>query len=418
MQSFLSPWFLWSFRLREVVLVITAIVSALLSGCGVGYTIVKSEAKLDRLSVPMTKAQVLQEIGRPDRILRDDGRMLVWEYSMTTRKQWLYEMAYCPISVWFGGCILYPMTNFASDQREHPQHVVLVDDELCAWGPPAAILQRRRVCVTAGMASTRYGRGVWPEPVVTGNGPINRDTIDQYRTMAVMLFEDADGAPGTGSRVAGIVTNLMLDLGVHMVERSQLDEVLKEQVIQLTHADDAHVLEVGKLIGAQAIIVGEVQQWERREQERTHSVSLTLRMIDVETGVLLFSGQGHLTDPTTDNPEGSARLIVHRMLARFGAQTGLLGSGHIGVSWELQGDDVSRFYVVKELRSGMPAEKAGLNVGDRVIACNGALLVDARTEWEAKRFCQVEAGQVLQLEVRRGDRLLVIAATAEKRPGL
>lgn len=416
MQSFLS---LCAVRLREVALVIAAMAPALLSGCGVGYTIVKSEAKLDRLSVPMTKAQVLQEIGRPDRILRDDGRILVWEYSLTARRQWLYEIAYCPLSVWFGGCILYPFTNFASDQREYPHHVVLVDDELCAWGPPAAILQRRRVCVTAGgMTSTRYGHGVRPEPVVTGNGPINRETIDQYHTMAVMLFKDADGAPGTGSRVAGIVTNLMLDLDVDMVERSKLDEVLKEQVIQLTHADDADALEVGKLIGAHAIIVGEVQQWERREQERAHSVSLTLRMIDVETGLLLFSGQGHLTDPTTDDPEGSARLIVHRMLARFGAQTGLLGSGQIGVSWELQGDDVSRFYVVKELGSGAPADKAGLKVGDRIIACNGAPLSEARTEREAKRFCQVEAGQMLQLSVRRADQLLVIAVTAEKRLGL
>jgi len=141
-------------------------------------------------------------------------------------------------------------------------------------------------------------------------------------------------------------------------------------------------------------------------------------MIDVETGLLLFSGQGHLTDPTTDDPESSARLIVHRMLARFGAQTGLLGSGHIGVSWELEGDDLSRFYVVKELRSGMPAEKAGLKVGDWVIACNGAPLFDAMTNREAKRFCQVEAGQVLQLNVRRADQLLMIPVTAEKRPGL
>ncbi|HWV45596.1 MAG TPA: hypothetical protein VN039_06190, partial [Nitrospira sp.] len=100
MRSFLP---LCSFRLREGILVVAAMVSALLSGCGVGYTIVKSEAKLDRLSVPMTKAQVLQEIGRPDRIIRDDGRMLVWEYSLTSRKQWLYEIAYCPISILFGG---------------------------------------------------------------------------------------------------------------------------------------------------------------------------------------------------------------------------------------------------------------------------------------------------------------------------
>jgi hypothetical protein len=395
------------------------IMAALSSGCGVGYTIIKSEAKMDRLTIPMTKAQVVEEIGRPDRVLRDDGRMLVWEYSLTARRQWLYELGYCPISIWIGGCIIYPFTNIASEhQREYPHHVILVNDELCAWGPPAAILQRRRACATVGVPSSANGGGARPEPIVSGNGPIDRETIDRYRTMAVMLFEDAPGAQGTGSRVAGIVTTLMLDLDVHMVERAKLDEVLREQMIQLIHADDANVLKVGKLVGAQAIIVGEVQQWERREQERMHAVSLALRMIDVETGQLLFSGEGHLTDPTTDNPESSARLIVHRILARFGAQTGLLGSGRIGVNWELLEDRGSRFYVVRELRSGLPAEKAGLRVGDRVLACNGKPLAAAKTEWDAKRLCQVEAGQTLQLDVRRADQPVEVIMTAEKRPGL
>lgn len=391
----------------------------LLPACGVGYTIVKSEAKLDKLSVPMTKAQVVEEIGRPDRVLRDDGRMLVWEYSLTARKQWLYELALCPLSVWVGGCLIYPFTNIAAEhQREYPQHVIMVNEELCAWGPPAAILQRRRACAANGTPLFSQGAAGRPEPVVSGNGPIDRETIDRYRTMAVMLFEDAPGNQGTGSRVAGIVTTLMLDLDVHMVERARLDEVLKEQVIQLTHADDANVLKVGRLVGAQAIIVGEVQQWERHEQERMHRVSLAMRIIDVETGLLLFSGEGHLADSSTDDPEGSARLILHRMLARFGAQTGLLGSGRIGVNWELLEEKGARFYMVRELRSGLPAEKAGLKVGDRVVACNGASLAAVQSEREAKRLCQVEAGQALQLDVRRAEGALHVMVMADKRPGL
>ena len=395
---------------------IALLIASTTSGCGVGYTIVKSESKLDRLSLPMTKSQVVDAIGQPDRVLRDDGRLLVWEYSMTARKQWLYELGYCPVSIFIGGCMFYPFTNIASDQREYPQHIVFVNDELCAWGPPAAILQRRRSCASVGVPTSL--NGARPEPVVTGNGPINRDTIDRYRTMAVMLFQDAPGSQGTGSRVAGIVTTLMLDLDMHMVERAKLDEVLKEQVIQLTHADDANVLKVGRLVGAQAIIVGEVQQWERQEQERANSVSLSLRMIDVETGVLLFSGEGHLADPTTDDPENSARLIVHRVLARFGSQAGLLGSGRIGVNWELQEEKGTRFYLVRELRSGLPAEKAGLQVGDRVLACNGASLSGVKTERDAKRLCQVDAGETLRLDIRRTNELVNMAVTAEKRPGL
>jgi PDZ domain-containing protein/peptidoglycan-synthase activator LpoB len=391
-----------------------------LSACGVAYTIVKSESKLDKLAVPMTKAQVVDEIGRPDRVLRDDGRLLVWEYSLTARRQWLYELGLCPVSIWIGGCIIYPFTNVAMEhQREYPFHVVLVNDELCAWGTPAAILQRRRACAATGVPiGSSGGAGGRSEPIVSSNGPINRDNIGRYRTMAVMLFEDGPGSPGSGSRVAGIVTTLLLDLDIHMVERAKLDEVLKEQVIQLTHADDANVLKVGRLVGAQAIIVGEVQQWERHEQERMHSVSLSLRMIDVETGLLLFGGEGHLADSTTDDPESSARLIAHRMLARFGSQTGLLGSGRIGVNWELMEEKNGFFYLVRELRGGLPAEKAGLKVGDRIVACNGASLSAVRAEREAKRLCQVEAGQTLLLDIQRADGPMRIELTADKRPGL
>jgi PDZ domain/Curli production assembly/transport component CsgG len=404
-------------------LILTLVIVGLactLSACGVAYTIVKSESKLDRLAVPMTKAEVIEQIGRPDRVLRDDGRLLVWEYSLTARKQWLYELALCPISIWVGGCIFYPFTNIAAEhQREYPYHIVLVNDELCAWGTPSAILQRRRTCASSGIAALGSGGMLGrPEPVVTGVGPISRDTIGRYRTMAVMPFVDAVAAKGSGSRVAGIVTTLLLDLDVNMVERAKLDEVFKEQVVQLQYADDADVLKVGKLVGAQAIVVGEVQQWERTVGEQVSRVSLAFRMVDVQSGVVLFNGEGHSSDATADDPEGLARVIAHRILTRFGSQTGLLGSGRIGVNWDLQESAGVRYYLVRELRSGLPAENAGLKVGDRVVACNGAVLSSVSSEREAKQLCQVEVGQILRLDVRRAGQPIEISLTAEKRPGL
>jgi hypothetical protein len=390
------------------------------SGCGVLYTVMKSESKLDRLAVPMTKAEVIAQVGRPDRVLRDDGHMLVWEYSLTARKQWLYELALCPLSMWVGGCLFYPFTNIVADhQREYPQHIVLVNDELCAWGTPSAILQRRRACASSSTAVLGSGgmRGR-PEPVVTGLGPINRETIDRYRTMAVMAFEDAPGAEESGSRVAGMVTTLLLDLDINMVERTELDEVFKEQVVQLKHADDAEVLKVGKLVGAQAIVVGDVQQWERAEGDQVSRVSLAFRIIDVESSAVLFNGEGYGSDATADDPESVARVIVQRILARFGSQTGLLGSGRIGVNWDLQESAGVRYYLVRELRGGLPAEKAGLKVGDRVVACNGIALATVTSDREAKRLCRVEAGHTLHLDVRRADQPMAISVTAEKRPGL
>src|SRR5207247_6905460 len=122
-------------------------------------------------------------------------------------------------------------------------------------------------------------------------------------------------------RVAGMGATLRLDLDVNMVERAKLDEVFKEQVIQLKHADDAEVLKVGKLVGAHAIVVGEVQQWERTVGDQISRVSLALRMIDVESGLVLFNGEGHGSDATGDDPEGLASLLAPRTTAPFASQT-------------------------------------------------------------------------------------------------
>ena len=178
----------------------------------------------------MTKAQVVEEIGGPDRVLRDDGRMLVWEYSLTARRQWLYELGLCPVSVWIGGCIIYPFTNIAMEhQREYPHHVVLVNDELCAWGPrrhptPPQSLRVHRLSVRP------HG---WDDGSSRTGGDGAR--TDQPRHHRSLQDDGGDvaggcaGAPGSGSRVAGIVTTLLLDLDINMVERAKLDEVLKNR---------------------------------------------------------------------------------------------------------------------------------------------------------------------------------------------
>jgi S1-C subfamily serine protease len=66
----------------------------------------------------------------------------------------------------------------------------------------------------------------------------------------------------------------------------------------------------------------------------------------------------------------------------------------------------------------LPAEKAGLKIGDRILACNGLSLAAAPTDRDAKRLCHVEAGETLQLEVRRANSPMELSVTAEKRPGL
>jgi curli biogenesis system outer membrane secretion channel CsgG len=75
----------------------------------------------------------------------------------------------------------------------------------------------------------------------------------------------------------------------------------------LTRGDDADALKIGRLAGANAIVIGEVQQWETDRQQGTNRVSLSWRMVDVETGQLLFNGEGYGSDATGDEPENVAR---------------------------------------------------------------------------------------------------------------
>ncbi len=392
-----------------------------LSGCAVAYTFVNSEGKLDRLSPSMSKDQVVTNIGKPDLVLRDDGRVTVWQYNLNASRQWLYELSLCPVSVFVGGCVFYPFTNWvATNQREHPVHLILINDQLCVWGPPLALLQKRKGCTGASVITdvvpNAQNREIYP--ATAGYGPINSETIDQYRSMAVMTFADAPNAPGTGAKVSAIVTNLLLDLDIAIVERAKLAQVFEEQVVQLKYSDEAHALRIGKIAGAKAIVVGEVQQWESTEPDKTAKVSLTLRMIDVETGQLLFDGDGHSNDPISATPDNLARLIAHRIITRFGIKAGIIGTGRIGVIWDWREWPSSHAYLVQEISNGSPADKAGLKVGDAVIACNHVPFDSIQTERQAKRTCQIDAGQPLPLEILRGDQRLDLQPIAERRPGI
>ena len=256
------------------------------------------------------------------------------------------------------------------------------------------------------------------DAVITSSGPINHRTIEDYQSLAVLRFTDAPESPGSGSRVAAVVTTLLLDLGLNLVERSELGQVFNEQALQLQHAADREAVSVGRLGGAKAMVVGEVAQWESLNEDRTAQVSLSIRMIDVESGRLLFGGAGHFRHPMTGTPEHLARVLVHRILGRFAVRAGLLGTGRIGVKWTLRERTRGRAYVVQEVRDGSPAEAAGLKRGDVVLACNGSSLDAVVTERDAKRACRVDAGEILSLGVERDGRRLVLRATAEARPEL
>lgn len=108
-------------------------------------------------------------------------------------------------------------------------------------------------------------------------------------SVAVMPFENVNKDSSLDWLSMGIpetVTNSLLAVkGLVLVERLQLRKVMDEQKLQLTGAiDDKTIVKVGKLIGANILVVGAFQK-------QADNIRLTARFVDIESGGVLQTAQ-------------------------------------------------------------------------------------------------------------------------------
>jgi len=98
--------------------------------------------------------------------------------------------------------------------------------------------------------------------------------------VAVLDFKSIMAPEDLGIAVAEILRTELVGLGNYtVIERGMLEELLKEQQLQLTGAVDSETaVEIGKLVGAKLVVIGSIV--------KTGSVyTINSRFIDVETGV-------------------------------------------------------------------------------------------------------------------------------------
>ena len=120
-----------------------------------------------------------------------------------------------------------------------------------------------------------------------------------------------------GSVIAGVLATELPGLGnVRIIERGSLSEILDEQTLQLSGMVDANsAVEVGRLTGADAVVVGELTDfvyWENTGVTGT-TVSFSMKMISVETGDVLLSGSISRVRSLTDiflNAQLTTRELV------------------------------------------------------------------------------------------------------------
>jgi hypothetical protein len=262
-----------------------------------------------------------------------------------------------------------------------------------------------------------------PYAIISVAGPIDREMLERYDTVAVGRFADAPAAPDSGRTVAALVAQKLRTWDFTVVERGTVEDAWQAEVARSPGAGLVPIaLTVGKATGAKAIIVGEVLQWETEvtpdpkaaQGDETHEtyVSISLRMIDVNTGAVLFGGDGHYPEATGDPPQAQAAEIVSEIVRKLAYQGGLLSLGTSGFDCDMLTRGGMKVPVVTVVYQGSPAQEAGLRPGDIVYSCNGVTGDKWQTKWQYRRSCQVQQGEVLNLEIIRGSDKLPIQVKA------
>lgn len=130
-------------------------------------------------------------------------------------------------------------------------------------------------------------------------------TEEENRTDKPRKFRFVVWANHSGATQAAI--QVLQQAGNIVVERARLQEIFGEQRVQLSHSseDDAKVLRVGRLAGAERVVFVEAVQraeWTGGVSNRSmvYRVSVSVRCVNVETGEIQWSGTSRWDEPIVD----------------------------------------------------------------------------------------------------------------------
>lgn len=146
----------------------------------------------------------------------------------------------------------------------------------------------------------------------------NAGQLDKIHTMAILPFEDAPGKSGSGRIIVNAMMSVGYELpGISIVERGRLSALQSEHDLKLAGViNTSSAVKLGKLAGADAVILGELMQYDTqsrgdrfrggigpvrlrsRSASYKHLVSVSIRIVDVKHGRIIYAKSGQGSDTT------------------------------------------------------------------------------------------------------------------------
>jgi curli biogenesis system outer membrane secretion channel CsgG len=126
------------------------------------------------------------------------------------------------------------------------------------------------------------------------------------------MMGDGNAAVSLGKAIAAmLVTEFSGRDGIQVVERAQLNEMLREQDLALSgRLDESSAIEIGKLLGVQYVVTGQAT-------DIVGNLRMDIRAIDVETSEIVAVLK--MSDKTTE-----LLSVVVSLADEFGAQLNLV----------------------------------------------------------------------------------------------
>jgi len=160
--------------------------------------------------------------------------------------------------------------------------------------------------------------------------------VAKYRRIAVLPFRDAPKAEGCGALAQELAAQAFAESGFEVLTQRQAASV-SPGAAPGPPSDDREAMRLGRQQGADGVVVGRVIQYaeDRRllpsmsvdmgraevylpaEESGASVVAVSFRLLDADTGSLVYSASGHTGKPESVPSKDALRSILADMVRRW-----------------------------------------------------------------------------------------------------